>query len=149
MVIMTMRTLRTFCLALALLCPVLGLAAMTAPASASEPEEAPSGDVEEHHYVRLDAISVTLFDEKSVVGLYTVAPTLEIAEEGQRAVVSKNSSRLRDAMIMELHALVARRKTKRIPLDAVKAHLRAVARRMLGDDVVVDLYVENVLRKDS
>jgi len=67
--------LRTFCLALALLCPVLGLAAMTAPASASEPEEAPSGDVEEHHYVRLDAISVTLFDEKSVVGLYTVAPT--------------------------------------------------------------------------
>jgi len=105
--------------------------------------------VEEHHYVRLDAISVTLFDEDSVVGLYTVAPTLEIAEEGQRAVVSKNSSRLRDAMIMELHALVARRKTKRIPLDAVKAHLRAVARRMLGDEVVVDLYVENVLRKDS
>jgi len=52
-------------------------------------------------------------------------------------------------MIMELHALVARRKTKRIPLDAVKAHLRAVARRMLGDEVVVDLYVENVLRKDS
>jgi len=50
---------------------------------------------------------------------------------------------------MELHALVTWRTTKRIQLDGVKAHLRAVARRMRGDEVVVDLYVENVLRKDS
>jgi hypothetical protein len=33
---------------------------------------------------------------------------------------------------MELHALVTWRTTKRIPLDGVKAHLRAVARRKLA-----------------
>lgn len=143
------QAVNKFCLVFALLFAMTGFVAMPKAVLASGAEEAPSGDVEQHFYVRLDAISVTLFDEDSVVGLYTVAPTLEIAEEDQRAVVSKNSSRLRDAMIMELHALVARRKTKRIPLDAVKAHLRAVARRVLGEEVVVDLFVENVLRKDS
>jgi len=44
----------------------------------------------------------------------------------------RKNSRLRDAIIMEFHALETCRKTKRIPLDAVKARLRAVARRMLA-----------------
>ena len=93
--------------------------------------------------------TVTLFNEDSVVGLDTIAATLEIAEAGQRSLVLDARSRLRDAMIVELHALVARRKGISIPMDAVKFRLRNVAQRTLGKDVVIDLFVENVLRKDS
>ena len=92
-------------------------------------DKSPKENEEEYH-TDLDAMSVTVFDEENVVRLYPEAPTPEIAEKGQCAVVSKNS-RLRDAIIMEFHALETCRKTKRIPLDAVKARLRAVARRML------------------
>ena len=133
----------------------LGLGAMgivsTAPQAfaAGSAKEEGSSDVEEHHYVRLDTITVTLFDKDSVVGLYTVAATLEIAEADQRSVVQGARSRLRDVMIVELHSLVARRKGIAIPLDAVKYRLRNVAQRVLGKDVVIDLFVENVLRKDT
>ncbi len=126
----------------------LGIALTPASAADAE-EEAPDDGVPEHYYVKLDAITVTLFGTDTVDGLYTVAPTLEIAEADQRQTVLDKRSKLRDAMFTELHNLVARRKSARIPLDAVKAHLRAVARRTLGDDIVVDLYVENVLRKDG
>ena len=53
----------------------LGLGAMgivsTAPQAfaAGSAKEEGSSDVEEHHYVRLDTITVTLFDKDSVVGL--------------------------------------------------------------------------------
>jgi flagellar basal body-associated protein FliL len=105
--------------------------------------------VEEHHYMKLDTITVTLFDEESVVGLYTAALTLELAQADQRRVVSAAESRLRDAMIRELHSLVVRRKGVDIPLDSEKRRLRATAICELGSDVVLDLYIENVLRKDS
>ncbi|MEH6754721.1 MAG: hypothetical protein V7788_11210, partial [Alphaproteobacteria bacterium] len=100
-------------------------------------------------YVRLDAITVTLFGDGSVVGLFTVAATLEIAEADQRSLVTAARSRLRDAMIVELHKLLARRKGIEVPLDAVKYRLRNVAQKTLGKDIVVDLFVENVLRKDT
>lgn len=105
--------------------------------------------VEEHHYVRLDTITVTLFQDDAVAGLYTAAMTIEIAEAEQRAIVSEAKSRLRDAMLRDLHGLVERRKGIEIPLDAVKRRMRATAIRELGDGVVVDLFVENVLRKDE
>ena len=117
--------------------------------AAGAAEEEDNGDIEEHHYVELDTITVTLFNEDSVVGLYTVAATLEIAEADQCSLVHGARSRLRDAMIVELHTLVARRKGISIPLDAVKFRLRNVAQRTLGKDVVIDLFVENVLRKDT
>lgn len=128
------------------------LAALVLPpngARAADAETDVADDVPVHHYVRLDAITVTLFGENSVDGLYTVLPTLEIADADQRSIVLESNSKLRDAMFVELHKLVSRRKGLAIPLDAVKAHLRSVARRELGEEVVVDLFVENVLRKDE
>lgn len=120
---------------------------MPAAYAADPPKEDNSG-VPEHHYVRPDTITVTLFGEDSVIGLYTVAATLEISRADQRSAVHAGRSRLRDAMIVELHKLLARRKGVSVPLDAVKYRLRDVAQRTLGKDVVVDLFVENVLRKD-
>ena len=104
--------------------------------------------VQEHHYVRLDTITVTLFQDDQVAGLYTAALTLEIAEAEQRSLVSAASSRLRDALIRDLHGLVERRKGIEISLDVVKRRMRSTAIRELGTDVVVDMFVENVLRKD-
>jgi flagellar basal body-associated protein FliL len=127
---------------------IIGVAGQFAPLYAADPPEEDNGDVPEHHYVRLDTITVTLFGENSIEGLYTVAATLEIADSDQRSFVNAGKSRLRDAMLVELHKLLARRKGGAIPLDAVKFRLRDVARRTLGEDVVVDLFVENVLRKD-
>lgn len=127
---------------------IVGVAGFAVPALAADPPEEDNSDVPEHHYVRLDTITVTLFGENSVEGLYTVAATLEIADSDQRSFVNAGKSRLRDAMIVELHKLLARRKGGAIPLDAVKFRLRDVAKRTLGEDVVIDLFVENVLRKD-
>ena len=104
--------------------------------------------VHEHHYVRLDTITVTLFQDDQVAGLYTAALTLEIADADQRSLVSAASSRLRDALIRDLHGLVERRKGIEISLDVVKRRMRSTATRELGADVVVDVFVENVLRKD-
>ncbi|MGB0573068.1 MAG: hypothetical protein ACPGQM_13590 [Alphaproteobacteria bacterium] len=104
--------------------------------------------VEEHHYVRLDTITVTLFEDNQVAGLYTAALTLEIAEADQRSIVSAASSRLRDALFWDLHALVERRKGVEISLDVVKRRMCNAAIRELGADVVVDMFAENVLRKD-
>jgi flagellar basal body-associated protein FliL len=105
--------------------------------------------IQERHYVRLDTITVTLFQDDAVAGLYTAALTLEIAHSSQRSVVSAASPRLRDAMLRDLHGLVERRKSLDIPLDTVKRRMRNTAIRELGTDVVVDLFVENVLRKDQ
>ncbi len=105
-------------------------------------------DVQEHHYVRLDTITVTLFDDDQVAGLYTAALTLEIAEADQRSLVSAASSRLRDALFRDLHGLLERRKGIEVSLDVVKRHMRSTATHELGADVVVDVFVENVLRKD-
>ena len=135
--------------AAALVLSVLAAFAVQSPAWAADAEEPAPEGIPEHFYVQLDAITVTLFEDDRVVGLYTVAPTLEIAEPEHRELVLEKRSKLRDAMFTSLHNLVARRKTARIPLDAVKAHLRSVARRTLGEEVVVDLFVENVLRKDG
>lgn len=115
--------------------------------AADPPKEDNSGDTE-HHYVRLDTITVTLFGEDSVICLYTVAATLEIFRADKRSAVHAGRSRLRDAMIVELPKLLAHRKGVSVPLDAVKYRLRNVVQRTLGKDVVVDLCVENVLRKD-
>lgn len=117
--------------------------------AAGEAEKTSNDGVPEHYYVELDHITVTLFDEGTVAGLYTVAATLEIAQADQRGIVLDGRARLRDAMIVELHKLAARRKGVAIPLDAVKFRLRDVAQRTLGKDVVIDLFVENVLRKDT
>ena len=51
--------------------------------------------IQERHYVRLDTITVTLFQDDAVAGLYTAALTLEIAHSSQRSVVSAASPRLR------------------------------------------------------
>jgi hypothetical protein len=104
--------------------------------------------VVEHHFMRLDTITVTLFEGDAVAGLYTAALTLELATAEQRSVVSAAKSRLRDAMLRDLHNLVERRKGIDIPLDPVKRRMRSTTIRELGSDVVVDLFVENVLRKD-
>ena len=64
--------------------------------------------IQERHYVRLDTITVTLFQDDAVAGLYTAALTLEIADPSQRSAVSAASSRLRDAMLRDLHGLVER-----------------------------------------
>lgn len=117
--------------------------------AAGDANEEDTSGVPEHYYVELATITVTLFDKDSVAGLYTVAATLEIAEAEQRAIILDGRARLRDAMIVELHKLVARRKGVSIPLDAVKFRLRDVAQRTFGKDVVIDLFVENVLRKDT
>ncbi len=98
---------------------VLAGVSTTGVYAAGDAKEQNNGDFEEHYYVELDTITVTLFNEDSVVGLYIVAAKLEIAEAGQRSLVLDARSRLRDAMIVELHALVARRKGISIPLDAV------------------------------
>ena len=130
------------------LATVIVIAGLMPPAYAADPPKEDNSGVPEHHYVRLDTITVTLFGEDSVIGLYTVAATLEIANGDQRTLVHAGRSRLRDAMIVELHKLLARRKGVSVPLDAVKYRLRDVAQRTLGKDIVVDLFVENVLRKD-
>jgi hypothetical protein len=112
-----------------------------------EPRKAEKFEVPEHHYVRLDTITVTLFEENAVAGLYTAAMTLEIAELGQREIVSEAKSPLRDAMFCDLHSLVECRKRIDIPLDLLKRRMRAIAICELDAEVVIDLYVENVLRK--
>lgn len=104
--------------------------------------------VHDHRYVRLDTITVNLFQDDQVAGLYTVALTLEVAEAEHRSLVSAASSRLRDAPIRDFHGLVERRKGIEIFLDVVKRRMRSTAIRELGTDVVVDMFVENVLRKD-
>jgi hypothetical protein len=114
-----------------------------------EPRKAEKFEVSEHHYVRLETIKVTLFEDNEVAGLYTAAMTLEIAELGQREIVSEAKSPLRDAMFCDLHSLVECRKRIDIPLDLLKRRMRAIAICELDAEVVIDLYVENVLRKDQ
>lgn len=128
---------------------VLGDEGAADPEDAEKAKQEEKFAFEEHYYMKLDAITVTLFRDGEVAGLYTAALTLELAEAEQRSVVTAAKSRLRDAMFRELHALVERRRGAEIPLDVVKRRLRATAQRELGTEVVVDLYVENVLRKDS
>ena len=119
------------------------------PAVAEKAKKDAKFEFEEHYYMRLDTITVTLFRDGEVAGLYTAALTLELAKAEQRSVVTAASSRLRDALFRDLHALVERRRGREIPLDVVKRRLRATAMRELGPEILVDLYVENVLRKDS
>lgn len=137
-----------FSLALAIAAAVpAGGVAVAAESGAGHGESAGNGPV----YVRLDPITVTIFRDNRPAGIYTTALTLELAAPDQRGLVDSATSRLRDAMLRQLHVLMDReeRRGTAVTIDTLKHAMRAIARRELGDDVVLDLFVHSVLRKGA
>lgn len=130
---------------------VLALAVMAGADRASGAGGGGDANPDAPIYVRLAPISVTIFRNDQPAGLYTAALTLQIARDGQRDIVSAAMSRLRDAMLRQLHVMIEREEKTGSPVKvgAVKDAMRAIARRELGRDVVVDLYVHTVLRKGA
>ena len=102
-------------------------------------------------YMRLAPITVTIFRDNQPAGIYTTALTLELAALDQRGLVEGAISRLRDAMLRQLHVLVEReeRRGTAVTIDTLKHTMRAIAQRELGRDVVLDLFVHSVLRKGA
>lgn len=102
-------------------------------------------------YVQLDPITVTIFRDNHAAGMYAVAMTLQLADANQRGEVQAAGSRLRDAMLRQLHALIENeeRTGTEVTVSTVKRAMRAIARRELGSDVLVDLFVHSVLRKGA
>lgn len=115
------------------------------------PARAAGGGGDGPVYVQLDPITVTIFRDDHAAGMYAVAMTLQLADANQRGEVQAAESRLRDAMLRQLHALIENeeRTGMEVTVSTVKRAMRAIARRELGSEVLVDLFVHSVLRKGA
>ena len=106
---------------------------------------------ETHIYLQLDPITATIFRDQQPAGVFTAAVTLEIADEGARTDIIRSRRRLRDAMFRELHAMFEREEYtgRKVDVASVKRRMLMVARRELGEDVVVDVFIETLMRKGA
>ena len=106
---------------------------------------------EQHIYLRLDPITATIFRDQRPAGVFTAAVTLQIADESARTDIVESRRRLRDAMFRELHAMFEREEYsgRKVDVDAVKRRMLVVSRRELGEDVVLDVFVNTLMRKGA
>lgn len=105
----------------------------------------------EHIYLRLDPITATIFRNDQPAGTFTAAVTLEIVDESVRTDIVEVRRRLRDSMFRELHAMFEREEYtgRKVDVDAVKRRMLVVSRRELGEDVVLDVFVNTLMRKGA
>ena len=106
---------------------------------------------EKHIYLQLDPITATIFRNQQPAGVFTAAVTLQIADESARTDIVETRRRLRDAMFRELHAMFEREEYsgRKVDVDAVKRRMLVVSRRELGEDVVLDVFVNTLMRKGA
>ncbi len=102
-------------------------------------------------YLKLPPITATIFRKDLPAGSFTVAVTLQIADERLRTDIIAVRRRLHDLMFRELHAMFEREEYtgRKVDVDAVKRRMLVVSRRELGDDVVVDVFVKTLIRKGA
>jgi len=106
---------------------------------------------EDHIYFQLDPITATIFRDQQPAGVFTAAVTLEIADANARTEIVAFRRQLRDAMFRELHAMFEREEYtgRKVDIDAVKRRMLLVARREVGEDMVVDVFIETLMRKGA
>jgi hypothetical protein len=102
-------------------------------------------------YVELDPLRVTIFRNDAPAGILTTRLVLQVTSDNVRGVVAAARLKLHDAMLREMHRLVEResRNGPKVDLDLVKARMRKIAERQLGADVVVDVFVQALLRRGT
>ncbi|NKB50063.1 MAG: hypothetical protein GKS02_11975 [Alphaproteobacteria bacterium] len=102
-------------------------------------------------YLKLPPITATIFRQQGAAGTFTVAVTLEIADESVRTDIVEQRRRLRDTMFRELHAMFEREEYtgRKVSVDAVKRRMLVVAQRELGKDVVLDVFVNALSRRGA
>lgn len=120
--------------------------------AAGEAPEGGQGELssdEKHIYLKLEPITATIFRNQKAAGAFTAAVTLEIASESVRTDIIEVRRRLRDAMFRELHAMFEREEHtgRKVDVDAVKRRMLVVTRRELGEDVVLDVFVNTLMRR--
>ena len=106
---------------------------------------------EDHIYFRLDPITATIFRDQQPAGVFTAAVTLEVADADARTEIIGFRRQLRDAMFRELHAMFEREEYtgRKVDIDAVKRRMLLVARREVGEELVVDVFIETLMRKGA
>jgi hypothetical protein len=119
------------------------------PAVAAEKAE-PSGSGK-NVYLKLPSITATIFRDQLPAGTFTVALTLQIDNESSRTDIIEKRRRLRDAMFRELHAMFEREEYtgRKVNVTAIKRRMLVIAQRELGEDVVLDLFVNALSRRGA
>ena len=123
----------------------------TVAGSAHEGGQGELSSDEKHIYLKLEPITATIFRNQQAAGAFTAAVTLEIANESARTDIIEVRRRLRDAMFRELHAMFEREEHtgRKVDIDAVKRRMLVVTRRELGEDVVLDVFVNTLMRRGA
>ncbi len=105
----------------------------------------------DHTYIRLRPFTVTVFRNDNPVGTFSASLVLEIAAEGVRDEYTQRQDRLRDIMFREIHAMVEREQItgRVIDVDQLKQRMRAIVVAELSEEVVVDIYVNAILRNGA
>lgn len=105
----------------------------------------------ENIYLKLPPITATIFRKELPAGTFTVAVTLQLANEGSRTDIIAVRRRLRDIMFRELHAMFEREEYtgRKVNVDAVKRRMLVITQRELGSDVVLDLFVNALSRRGA
>jgi len=118
--------------------------------AAADPRD-PHAQGDSNYYVEIDPITATIFRGGEAAGVFTAAVTLQIADEDARTEIVQGRRRLRDAMFRELHAMFEREEYtgRKVDVEAVKQRMLVVSRRELGDDVVIDVFVNTLMRRGA
>lgn len=119
------------------------------PAVAAEKAEPSTGGGSV--YLKLPSITATIFRDQLPAGTFTVAVTLQIDSERSRTDIIEDRRRLRDTMFRELHAMFEREEYtgRKVNVTAIKRRMLVVAQRELGEDVVIDVFVNALSRRGA
>ncbi len=101
-------------------------------------------------YLRLERIMVPMIHENAVRKLITFILVVEFADPESRERAKLVMPRLIDAFRRDLHILVSRPGSRdEMDLALFKRYLLASGKRVLGHDVVKDVFIERTLARKA
>jgi len=101
-------------------------------------------------YITVDPpLVISLIQESEVTHHITMQITLLLSDDLDAGMTQQNMARLRDAFFTELHSLFALRMVRNAGYesDLVKARLQAICDRLLGKDIVGDIILRELERR--
>ena len=99
-------------------------------------------------YFMIAPIIITVFQKNGSVGRLSAVFTLELASEAAVAAAAPQHSKLRDALIRELHRLAERevRNGREYTVGQIRRRAKVIVTKQLGEEAVLDVLVQALTR---
>lgn len=118
--------------------------------AAKEDHGKKEGKAEHLAFVEMDPLILPIIDAEGINQLVSLVIVLQVHDEEQKAEVSAQMFRIKDAYIQDMYGSLNKHvavKDGVIQVDVLKAKLTAASERVLGEGVVTDVLLQVVQQR--